>query len=211
MFYTIALRQTEKKKVYVDPGIREGIYLYPGEIKKLKLENGSKIEEDEFERIRLQYAVPRAKHRAIAILAKRDKTEQELRDKLQQSLTDSQSLEETMAYVKACGYVDDAAYARDYLYFKRQRKSFLQIKVELQRKGISSQILEAVFEEEGGQKTEDILEQVKKYMRKFPEIDFTVRQKVYARFARKGYSADVIREAMAMAVADENEDSFLIE
>ena len=73
MSYTVTLRETDKKKVYVDPGIREGIYLYPGEIKKLKLLEGSMLEEDEFERIRLQYALPRAKHRAIAILAISDR------------------------------------------------------------------------------------------------------------------------------------------
>lgn len=47
MSYTVTLRETDKKKVYVDPGIREGIYLYPGEIKKLKLLEGSMLEEDE--------------------------------------------------------------------------------------------------------------------------------------------------------------------
>ena len=35
--------------------------------------------------------------------------------------------------MKACGYVDDTQYARDYLYFKKGRKSFLQIKMELQK------------------------------------------------------------------------------
>ena len=120
MSYTVTLRETDKKKVYVDPGIREGIYLYPGEIKKLRLEDGSELEQDEFERIRLEYALPRAKHRAIAILAKRDKTEKELRDKLQQSLIDTKTLEETISYVRTCGYVDDLQYARDYIYFKKR-------------------------------------------------------------------------------------------
>ena len=77
MQYKITLTDTGKKKVYVNPGVREGIYLYPGEIKKLRLDDGSELEQDEFERIRLEYALPRAKHRAIAILAKRDKTEQD--------------------------------------------------------------------------------------------------------------------------------------
>ena len=189
MSYTVTLRETDKKKVYVDPGIREGIYLYPGEIKKLKLLEGSMLEEDEFERIRLQYALPRAKHRAIAILAKRDKTEKELRDKLQQSLIDTKTLEETISYVRTCGYVDDLQYARDYIYFKKGRKSFLQIKMELQKKGISSQVLETVFEEEGGQEMEDILMQ----------IDYASRQKIYAHFARKGYNSELIREAMTKA------------
>lgn len=207
MNYKLTLTETDKKKVYVDPGVREGIYLYPGEIKKLKLETGSEIEEDEFERIRLQYALPRAKHRAIAILAKRDKTERELREKLAQSLTDMQSLEETIMYMKACGYIDDAQYARDYIYFKKGRKSFLQMKLELQKKGIPSQVLEAVFEEEGTQKTDDILAQVKKYMKKFPELDFISRQKVYAHFARKGYDGELIREAMAQAEEYYKEDT----
>lgn len=212
MVYRIRLTETDKKKVYVDPGEREGIYLYPGEIKKLKLEDGGEVEEDEFERIRLQYALPRAKHRAIAILAKRDKTEKELREKLLQSLTDTRSLEDTIAYMKSCGYVDDAQYARDYIYFKKGRKSFLQIKMELQKKGISSEVLETVFEEEGGQQMEDILMQVRKYMKKFPALDFNSRQKVYAHFARKGYAGELIREAMAqieeMGVESSAEDFF---
>ena len=207
MSYTVTLRETDKKKVYVDPRIREGIYLYPGEIKKLKLLEGSMLEEDEFERIRLQYALPRAKHRAIAILAKRDKTEKELRDKLQQSLTDTKTLEETISYVRTCGYVDDVQYARDYIYFKKGRKSFLQIKMELQKKGISSQVLETVFEEEGGQEMEDILMQVKKYMRRFPQLDYASRQKIYAHFARKGYNSELIREAMTKAGELLEEDS----
>ena len=78
MRYKITLEDTGKKKIYVNPEVREGIYLYPGEVKKLKLEDGSEIEQDEFEKIRLEYALPRAKHRAIALLAKRDKTEKEL-------------------------------------------------------------------------------------------------------------------------------------
>lgn len=206
MFYTVTLTNTDKKKIYVDPGAREGIYLYPGEIKKLKLESGSEIDQDEFERIRLEYALPRAKHRAIAILAKRDKTEKELREKLLQSLTDTKSLEDTITYVKSCGYIDDMQYARDYIYFKKGRKSFLQIKMELQRKGIPSQVLEAVFEEEGGQQIEDILLKVKKYMKKFPELDFTAKQKIYAHFARKGYAGELIREAMSRIEESEEED-----
>ena len=98
--------------------------------------------------------------------------------------------------MKSCGYVDDEQYARDYLYFKKGRKSFLQIKMELQKKGIPSQILEEVFEEEGGQQIEDILVKVQKYMKKFPTLDFTAKQKIYTHFARKGYAGDLIREAM---------------
>lgn len=196
MEYIITLQETKGRKIYVDPQGREGIYLYPGEIKKLGLKSGTQIEEEELERIRISYALPRARHRAIGILAKRDKTEQELREKLQASLTDSQSLEETISYIQSCGYIDDLQYARDYLSSHRHRKSFLMIKTELRKKGIDSQILEEVFCEAGEQPLEDLLSQMEKYMRKFPNPDRNTWQKVYAHFAQKGYLGSLIRETI---------------
>lgn len=134
MSYTVTLRETDKKKVYVDPGIREGIYLYPGEIKKLKLLEGSMLEEDEFERIRLQYALPRAKHRAIAILAKRDKTEKELRDKLQQSLTDTKTLEETILMSEPAGMWTMFSMPETIFILKKEEKVFYRLRWSFKRR-----------------------------------------------------------------------------
>lgn len=192
----ITLHKTDKKKIYVSPEGFEGFYLYPTEVKKLKLQDGDRYLPDALEEMRREYALPRAKRRAVALLARGDKTEQELREKLLSSLTDSRSLEETMDFVKSSGYVDDLQYARDYIYFKRNKKSFLQIKAELKKKGISSEVLNLVFEEEGGQQKEEIFSQMEKYARKFPELDWNSRQKIYAHFARKGYAGSLIREAM---------------
>ena len=46
MEYTIHLRETRGKKIYIDPEYEEGIYLYPGEIKKEKLTEGGSISEE---------------------------------------------------------------------------------------------------------------------------------------------------------------------
>ena len=194
MEYIISLKDTGGKKVYVDPGEREGVFLYPGEIKKLRLQEGSRLEAETFEQIRKEYAIPRAKKRALGILAKKDRTEKELRDKLKESLHDEYSLEEAMLFVKSFGYVDDYAYAKDYLYFKKKKKSYLQIRRELKEKGISGQILEIVFEEAGTQELEDIRPHVEKYMKKFSEIDTAALQKTCAYFYRKGYSTELVRE-----------------
>ncbi|MDD7208655.1 MAG: regulatory protein RecX [Lachnospiraceae bacterium] len=196
MEYVIRLVKTGGKKIYVDPGETEGIYLYPGEIKKLHLTEGCRITPEELEEARKSYALPRARHRAIAVLAKRDKTEQELRAVLYKSGTDSRSLEETIQYVKNCGYVDDLEYARDYLSFKKRKKSFLQIRMELKRKGISDEILEEVFEEEGSQQVESLFPAMKKYAEKYSELDYTAKQKIYGHFARKGYDSSLIRETI---------------
>ena len=36
-------------------------------------------------------------------------------------------------------------------------------------------------------------------MRRFPQLDYASRQKIYAHFARKGYDSELIREAMTKA------------
>ena len=140
--YEICLRKTDKKKIYLDPSDTEGLYLYPSEVSKLKLKDGSRITADRLEEIRRLYALPRAKKRAMAILARRDITEQQLREKLQESYHDSRSLEEAISFMKECGYVDDARYVEDYIYSKRRKKSFRMMRQELLRKGISAEVID---------------------------------------------------------------------
>ena len=196
MEYVIHLVPTSGKKTYVNPEYREGIYLYPSEIKKEKLIDEGRIEEDKLERIRIEYAVPRAKKRALGILVKRDRTEKELRDKLKDSFNDEQSIEDAVAYVKSFGYVDDFSYARDYLYFKKSKKSYSMIRMELREKGISSEILDLVFEEAGFQDKEDLVPHVKKYIRKFEVLDAVAKRKICAHFCRKGYQAELVRDIL---------------
>lgn len=196
MEYMIHLKSTSGKKIYIDPEGREGFYLYPSEIKKERLSDGLCVSEEELERMRREYAIPRAKKRALGILVKRDRTEKELRDKLEDSDNDQQSIEEALKYVKSFGYVDDLNYAREYLYFKKSKKSYPMIRRELYNKGISSEILEVVFEEAGPQKREDLSVQVRKYIRKFDELDDVARRKTCAHFCRKGYSTELVREIL---------------
>ena len=196
MEYRITLEKTSGKKIYVNPGDREGIYLYPSEIRRCRLEEGASVTEEKLEQMRLQFAYPRAKRRAVAILAKRDQTEQELRDKLMKSYTDSSSLEETMDFVRNCGYVNDLRYAREYLETRRHRKSFRMIRMELRRKGIPDRILSLVAEEAGSQGEADLAPLVKKYLKRFPTMNDSAILKTEAHFYRKGYPADLVRSVV---------------
>lgn len=196
MLYRITLEKTSGKKIYVNPGTRQGIYLYPSEIRRCRLEEGASVTEEDLEQMRLRFALPRAKRRAISILAKRDQTEHELRQKLEKSFTDPLSLDQAMDYVKGCGYVDDLQYARDYMETRRKRKSFRMIRMELLKKGIPEDLLALVFEETGGQEEKDLLPLADKYMRRFSEFDDTARMKTEAHFCRKGYRADLVRSVV---------------
>lgn len=205
MMYQISLCETKGRKIYVDPELCEGFYLYPGEVRRYKLEDGKQVTEEELTQIRKTCALPRAKKRAMGILVKQDKTEQELRQKLEQSMTDSISLEETMEYLRSFGYVNDYRYASDYIRNKKKRKSYRLIRSELKKKGIPEEVLEQVFAEAGEQKGEDIREQIEKYIRKYPEMNREARQKVCAHFYRKGYAGSLVMETLERILEDKED------
>lgn len=196
MEYRISLHMTDGKKIYVDPGFCDGVYLYPGEVKKKKLVDGQVLSEEELSDLREEFGIPRAKKRALGILAKRDKTEAEIRKKLAESLTDPVSLEAAMDFVRSFGYVDDYRYSCDYLRNKRRRKSFRVIRMELSQKGIPGQILDEVFEEAGDQELSDVREQIRKYSKRFPKLDWEAQQKIQGHFYRKGYDGGLIRRIL---------------
>lgn len=203
--YTISLRPCTNKKIYIDPPDREGIYLYPGELRKEGLKDGQEISEEKLKKLRLTYAGPRAKKRALAILIKRDQTEAQLRDKLLKAQTDRQSLEEAMDFVRSQGYIDDEKYARDYLHSRRTKKSFRQIRADLIRKGIPRDILDRVFDENEEQNGHDLQQLFERYIRRFPDFDRDAARRTYAHFARKGYASDLI-SSMIRARADMEEN-----
>ncbi len=196
MDYRIAFRKTKGKKLYVDPVGEEGFYLYPGEIRKAGLKEGMVISGDDLSAIHKEYAVPRARRHALGLLAKKDMTEKELVEKLEKSLNDSRSIAAAMAFVTEHGYIDDRRYVEDYIYSHKGKKSFLQMKEILLRKGIPGDVIRLVLEEEGQQSPEDIRPLVEKYARKFPELDYTSSRKILMHFARKGYSVNTVQEIL---------------
>ena len=204
MDYRIAIKKTKGKKLYVDPMEEEGFFLYPGEIRKAGLKEGMIISGDDLLAIHEEYAIPRARRHALGLLAKKDMTQKELVEKLEKSLNDSRSIAAAMAFVTEHGYIDDARYVEDYIYSHKGKKSFLQIKEVLLRKGVEGDIIRRVMEEEGQQSAEDIRPLVEKYARKFTELDYTSTRKILMHFGRKGYSIHTVQEILRdLQMADE--------
>ena len=192
--YQIRLRTIDSKKIYLDPQEEDGFYLYPGEIRKHGLKDGMILSEELVRQLHEEYAVPRAKKRALGLLAKKDLTESELLTKLQASHHDERSIAAAMAFVTEHGYIDDEAYARDYIYFHKGRKSHRQMREALLHKGVSGTITDMVLEEEGEQPLEEIRPLVEKYAGRFPELDYQAEQKICMHFGRKGYRISRIKE-----------------
>lgn len=138
----------------------------------------------------------RAKHRALYLLERCDRTEQELRAKLSRNY-EPEIVDEAVRYVKEYGYIDDKRYAVNYLKSRGQIKSRRQIEQELlYKKGISRDVLEEACMETEPQ-DERLL--IRRWMEKKHITPQTATQEEQRRFylflMRRGFqSEDILSE-----------------
>lgn len=138
----------------------------------------------------------KAKHRALYLLERCDRTEQELRTKLGRNY-EPEIVDEAVRYVKQYGYIDDRRYAVNYLKSRCQVKSRRQVEQELlYKKGISREVLEEACQETEVQ-DESLL--IRRWMEKkhySPEEATPEEQRrLYLFLMRRGFqSEDILKE-----------------
>lgn len=145
--------------------------------------------------------IRRARHRALHILERSDRTEQELRAKLERNYR-AEAVEDAISYVKQYHYLDDRRYAVNYLNSRGRVKSRRQVEQELlYKKGISKEILEEARTEAEPQ---DEREQIRRWMEKkqiHPEMaDPNELRRFYLFLMRRGFrSEDILSELRVSA------------
>ena len=145
--------------------------------------------------------IRRARHRALHILERSDRTEQELRAKLERNYR-AEAVEDAISYVKQYHYLDDRRYAVNYLNSRGRVKSRRQVEQELlYKKGISKGILEEARTEAEPQ---DEREQIRRWMEKkqiHPETaDPNELRRFYLFLMRRGFrSEDILSELRVSA------------
>ena len=135
--------------------------------------------------------IRRAKLRALHLLTAMDRTEAQLREKLQSSY-DEEVVDIAFEYAKNYGYINDERYVRVYIESKSRTKSRKQIEQELiLKKGVSKELVERGFEEA---QMADVSEVIQKYMQKKkidPEnCEYEQKQKFFAYMMRKGFQIE---------------------
>ncbi len=158
--------------------------------RSLTLEEQQQIERED------QYA--RAKQRALDYLAHKPRTEQEVRRKLQRQEVPEFVVEDVVARLYELSYLDDEAYARDYVRNRFASKKYgpVRIRRELIERGIDRDTAEAAVDDLFAEKdlksvARDHAE--KRWARLADEEDSRRRkQKVYRYLRRRGFPSDTI-------------------
>lgn len=185
----------QKYRIFLDG--ESAFAVYKGELSRYHLEEGAVLPPEVYEELVNRVLKKRATLRAMHILERTDKTEAQLRRKLEESEYPKEAVESAIAYVTSYGYLDDRRYAEHYIEWKKQGKGKARLKMELVQKGISREIIEEVLESTDFGETREMIRQIilKKRKTDIP-MNEKDKQRIYGFLMRKGFSSSDILAVM---------------
>lgn len=185
----------QKYRIFLDG--ESAFTVYKGELSRYHLEEGAVLPPEVYEELVNGVLKKRATLRAMHILERTDKTEAQLRKKLEESEYPKEAVESAIAYVTSYGYLDDRRYAKHYIEWKKKGKGKARLKMELVQKGISREIIEEVLESTDFGETREMIRQIilKKRKTNIP-MNEKEKQRLYGFLMRKGFSSSDILAVM---------------
>lgn len=188
-------------KVFID-----GEYAFPlynKDIILYQLEEGKDIPEEVYESIKEEIVFYRSKLKAMSLLMTMDRTEFELRQKLQRLGYPDDIIDKTIEYLYSYGYINDKNYASSHVQGRKYNKSKLVLKMELLKKGIDKDIIEETirvqYSSDENSEDPEILAIKKAISKKRVDLDnitWEDKQKLIASLYRKGFSIDKINQLL---------------
>lgn len=187
----------KKSKVYIDEEF--AFVLYKGEVRRYQLQEMEPISEEDYNEILQEVLLKRGKARALHLLESMDRTEEQMRRKLKEGGYPSKIIEQILDYVKDYHYVDDSRYASGYLRVKGTTKSIRQMRCELQQKGVSSEVIQEVLEqEESIDESAAIRRWIEKKQIDLEQISQEQLWKFYQFLLRKGFRYEDIQHELKL-------------
>ena len=186
-----------KYKVYLNDEF--AFVLYRGELRRFSMREEEQLADEVYHEIMNVILVKRAKLRAMHLLEKMDRTENDLRGKLKENLYPESAIEEAVRYVKSYHYVDDERYIREYISSHSYRMSMKEMQQKLIGKGVPKQLImqvvEAMEPDERRQESELVFSLMKKKCHNQIPKTYEDKRRVYAYLMRKGFQMSDIEHA----------------
>lgn len=147
---------------------------------------------------------------ALRLLQMSDKTSSELVAKMRSKRFSEAVTAEVLEEMKLAGYVDDARYARDFAETRATCRGFgpIRIRIELERRGIPRRLAEEAVSRAFGEveESESALCLAREWVdRRRPpnEARPRSRRRLYAFLSRRGFSPEVVGNAVRRVLGEE--------
>lgn len=186
-----------KKRYQVVTEEQLAFVLYKGELSRYRIWEGGELTEDAYREIVDGVLKKRAKLRAMHLLTAQNRTEAQLREKLMKDGYPREVVDCALDYVKSYHYVDDERYADSYMQSMLGKKSRKIIFLELERRGVSAEIIERVMEQTEDMPEEEMIDAlVRKRAGEPHKMDDKEFRRVYGYLMRRGYQSGEILDVL---------------
>ena len=180
----------------------------------MNVSDGDDITEEKLAELLRDYVLPAGKKKALDLLLCSERTEYELRKRLQQEGYGDSVTDTILLYVKQYPYLNDERYALNYLYSYGGKKSMAMLRAGLREKGVAENLIENAIEQyteerkaesagvDDSGEEEDLETRTLRNLihKKAPEgtpLTHDQREKICTSFLRKGFSYSTIRHVLS--------------
>lgn len=171
------------------------------------LRTGDEIDEQQLKALLSAETLHSAKHTALRFLARRPRTEKEIRDKLREQEFSDAEIAATLQALRDARLVDDEAFARAFILnqARLRGKGPLALKQQLLLLGVRKETIDQALKEMLDEHTQQAvaLEAARKYVQRSTRSRSdprAVRRKLAAFLTRKGFSWDVVSQVLTTAL-----------
>lgn len=163
-----------------------------------KLSENTQIDETKYNFILENVIYNKAKNKAVKYISYQPRTEKEITEKLKECEYSDNIICRVIETMKKYNYINDKEYAKNFLTSKLNLKGYgiFKISFDLKQKGISDDIINDIIENTELNENKRALEVLEKKLRGKKISDYKEKQKLYNFLLRRGFSYDVIKEAV---------------
>ncbi len=197
------IKQQVKRKsrysIYVDD--KYSFSLSETELMKSGIRIGRDYNTQELEELQQTAVLDKAFMRSLDYLARRPRSEWEVRDYLKRKEYDSPTVDNILNKLSEYDYIDDAKFAQSWITNRRLLKptSLRRLRQELMQKHVNKEVIEAALAEDEGDETSALKEVIEK---KRSQSRYQDPQKLIAYLLRQGYNYGDIKVALHDSVED---------
>lgn len=195
--YTVIKLEPKGNRCHVYLDNDTDFLLYKSEVRKLRLEQDTIIERQQYEMI-LDILYKRARERALYILDDAYKTKKQIIDKLKAGCYPEFIIDKVIEYLIEYNLINDYRYASMYIDFKASSKSKRKIVQDLYLKGLSKDTIDCAFENCDFSEEDSLNKIVEKRKNRYDLTNPKDIEKFYRFLIGKGYSYHEVKRALSM-------------
>lgn len=189
-------KNTNRLSIFIDNRFSFGVYKKTWI--KFNLSKGDLLDEKLREEILVADEYMNCINKAYSLLTYKDRTENELRDKLKAKEFRYQTITKVLEKLKEQGYIDDEDYTKRYIATYRHKMGKYKLKYKLKNKGVGEDIIERQLN-----KYSDTYDYEQAYVlaekrnAKYKDISYQKRyQRIAGYLQRRGYSYSIIKSIL---------------